>query len=208
MCASLLFACAAGAWAAPGIGVDAAIGLEGVMERTAARVATLDALSSRLDDLTALYAGAPPAGGSARFELRREAEAEERRVHEAITEYWHLAETVRVMEAASVIGRAARNKSGLVDAGKTAQLMGTPMFPLFVKASRIRVKAALEREERAYAAALSRESRRRGERRAAAAGALLLMAGAGYAALRRREAPQRVITPARKTPPGDPPRLS
>lgn len=192
----------------PGAAVDAAIGLEGVMERAAARVEALDALSSRLEDLTALYAGAPPPAGTARQDLRREAEAEERRVHEALSEYWHLAETVKVMEAASVIGRAARHKAGLVDAGKTARLMGTPMFPAFVKASRTRVKHALEREERAYTAALKREGRKRLERRIAAGAFIFVAAVAAVLAFPRRGPAERVLVPARRRPENEPPRLT
>lgn len=200
-------------WAAgaPSRGVDAAIGLDGVMERTAARVATLDGLSARLEDLAALYAqeGLPPTQG--RADLRQAAQAEEQRVHACLSEYWHLAETIRVMEAASVVGRAVRHEAGMVDAGKAAQLMGVPQFPAFVKSARTRAKHALELEERAYAAALKRAARRRGERMAAGVAAAVLLAGiAAFAVARRRETPDRVLIPSpHRTPPQkDPPRLT
>ncbi|MBI5594858.1 MAG: hypothetical protein HY928_02090 [Elusimicrobia bacterium] len=191
--------------------VDAAIGLDGVMERTSARVAALDGLSEKLEDLTALYAeeGLPPAG--TRTDLRRAAEAEDRRVHACLCEYWHLAETIRVLEAAGVVGRAVRHEAGLVDAGKAAQLMGVPQFPVFVKAARTRVLHALEREDRAYATALKRAARRRTERMVAAtATGVLALAAAALALARRREPPARVMTPSapRMAAPNDPPRLT
>ncbi|MBI2363260.1 MAG: hypothetical protein HYV15_07760 [Elusimicrobia bacterium] len=191
--------------------VDAAIGLDGVMERTTARVEALDGLSEKLEDLTALYAqeGLPAPG--TREDLRRAAQAEERRVHASLSEYWHLAETIRVMEAAGVVGRAVRHEAGLVDAGKAAQLMGVPQFPVFVKAARTRALHALDREEGAYAAALKRAARRRVERLVAATAAGLLALALGALALaRRREPPERVLTPPmpRLSAQKDPPRLT